>query len=439
MNPMIDTVYSADPSAHVWDDKNTLWIYASNDEPGTNTHDTMQSYHVFSTENMVEWTDWGCVLSLEDVDWAISNMWAIDAAYRNGKYYLIFCAIEAKTGMYRTGVAVSDHPQGPFTDMGFIPEVEWGQDPALFVDDDNTPYLFWGSCNSCHACQLTDDLMHMVEGTYVNLTKQLTWVFEGPFVHKYNGLYYLTYPGLFEKKWPERMYYATAEKPLGPYTFRGEYIPLFEGHSGTNHGSVAEFKGQWYAFHHSAWMSGISESRSLMCDYVTYDENGNILPIYPNKDGVSCIDDPSRTRSKVTIWLDAAGAPKMHGKLSGTTVGKEIEGYTGNGYVENFALPQYGLTVMAQASRDVVYDLKIRYLAPDGDCEKKILLNETMLCPEYCSPNEYDKLYRIPQADEWTTFTLERVTLRPGRNYIRFYNGSGEMKLDAILLEQVIE
>lgn len=437
MNPIIPTVFSADASAHVWDDKNTLWVYASHDEPMTNTHDSMASYHVFSTRDMVNWMDYGCVLTLENVKWAVSNMWAIDAVYRHGMYYLIFCAVETATGMFRTGVATSKNPQGPFVDQGFIPEVEWGQDPALFVDDDDTPYLFWGLGGSCFACQLTDDLMHAKMETFVDLTEQLKWVYEGPFVHKYRGKYYLTYPGLYENKWPERMYYATADKPLGPYTFRGEYIPLYEGQSGTNHGSVLEFKGKWYALHHSAWVSGISESRSLMCDYVEYEEDGRIRPIVPDRKGVHSTEDESVWESRVTLWLDAAGAPHMKGRLAGVTVGTEIPGYTGDGYVEGFEKSLAGVTVMAQSS--VTYNalLKVRYCAPDGDCDKKILFNGRMLCPEGVDPGQYDKLYRFPGTETWSVMTIDTVTLQPGENYIRLYNGHGEMKVDAIILEQL--
>ncbi len=439
MNPIISTVFSADPSVHVWDhNKEEIWIYASHDEVMSNTHDAMSSYHVFSSKDMVNWTDYGCVLHLDDVKWAISNMWAIDAAYRHGQYYLIFCALEEKTGMYRTGVATSKNPQGPFVDQGFIEGVEWGQDPALFVDEDDTPYLFWGLGGQCFAVELTDDLMHIKPETKVELTSQLTWVFEGPFVHKYNGKYYLTYPGLYKDEWPERMYYAIADKPLGPYEFQGEYIPLYEGHSGTNHGSVVEFKGKWYAFHHSAWISGISESRNLMCDYLTYDETGKINPIYPDKMGVHATDDETNYQTKITLWLDAAGAPRMQGKLSGTKVGTAIEGYTGDGYVECFAGNGYGVTVMAQASVEYDAILKVRYCAPDGDCTKKILFNQRMLCPEGVDPLQYDRLYDFKQTHEWTTAEIARVTLKPGENYIRFYNGAGEIKVDAIILEQVI-
>ncbi len=439
MNPIISTVFSADPSAHVWaHNKDEIWVYTSHDEVMSNTHDSMSSYHVFSSKDMVNWTDYGCVMHLDNVKWAISNMWAIDATYRHGMYYLIFCALEEKTGMYRTGVATSKNPQGPFVDQGFIEGIEWGQDPALFVDDDDTPYLFWGLGGNCYAVELTDDLMHIKPETRVDLTAQLTWVFEGPFVHKYNGKYYLTYPGLYENEWPERMYYATADQPLGPYEFQGEYIPLYEGHSGINHGSVLEFKGKWYAFHHSAWMSGISESRCLMCDYVEYDADGKIKPIYPNEKGVHAVDDAENYRTKVTMWLDAAGAPLMRGKLSGTKVGTAIEGYTGDGYVEGFEGKYYGFTVMAQASVEYEAKLKVRYCAPDGDCTKKILFNQRMLCPEGVDPLQYDRLYDFKQTSEWTTAEIATVTLKPGENYIRFYNGSGEIKVDAIILEQVV-
>lgn len=212
--------------------------------------------------------------------------------------------------------------------------------------------------------------------------------------------------------------------------FQWVFLPLYK---------VVEFKGKWYALHHSAWMSGISESRSLMCDYVTYDENGDIMPIYPDETGVHSTEDDSENYSKVTIWLDAAGAPKMRGKLSGTAVGTEIPGYTGDGYAEQFTGNHFGVTVYAQSSKEYLCNLKIRYCAPDGECLKKIMFNEKMLCPEYANPYDYDKLYKFEKTDEWTTVTVAQVKMKVGENYIRFYNGKGEIKVDAIILEQVMD
>ena len=202
----------------------------------------MSDYHVFSTKDMVNWVDYGRVLSIDDVKWGVSYAWAPDAVYRNGKYYLIFCMYEKNTGKYRTGLAVSDVPQGPFTDIGYIKGVELGQDPCVFTDTDNIPYLYWGAGGHCYAAQLTDDLISILPKTKIELSSQLTDIFEGPWVHKYANKYYLSYPGLENNKWPEKMYYAISDKPLGPYKTMGKYINIFEGCSGTNHGSICKFK-----------------------------------------------------------------------------------------------------------------------------------------------------------------------------------------------------
>lgn len=439
MNPLIPTVFAADPSAHVWDDKGTLWLYTSHDQPGTTTHDTMQSYHVFSSTDMVNWIDYGCVLSLENVPWAISHMWAIDACHRHGKYYLVFCAIEAATGMFRTGLAVSDLPQGPFRNIGYIQGVEHGQDPALFVDDDNTPYLFWGAGGSCRACQLSDDLLQAIPGTEVDLTRQLTWVYEGPFVHKYQDKYYLTYPGLYEGQWPEHMYYATADKPLGPYTFGGEYIPVFDGQAGTNHGSVIEFKGKWYALHHSMWVSGNSTARSLMCDEVHYNPDGTIQPIYPNRNGVSSTET-GETVGTVTILLDAAGAPAMRGELRGAHAAASVPGYWGEGYVTGFENSYVGLVVMAQSCIARTCRLKVRLNNPGGPVRIKALFNDVAIFDKESEDYAFDRHFEFPHTDGWQEYDMGLVHLNVGENRLRFYNGGkhqeNSLMVDSFLLEQ---
>ncbi len=175
-NPLLPHVYAADPSAHVWaNDTNTLWLYTSHDEPGTNHHATMNSYHVFSTQDLVNWTDYGRVLAVEDVDWAITMAWVIDAVYWKDKYYLVYCMVEEKTGMFRTGLATSDVPQGPFSDIGFIKNVEWGQDPAIFIDK-GKPYLFWGLGKQCFAGELTDDLLSLKPETKIKINRQLEYI-----------------------------------------------------------------------------------------------------------------------------------------------------------------------------------------------------------------------------------------------------------------------
>lgn len=440
MNPLIPTVFSADPSAHVWPGDERLWIYASHDQPGTNNHDTMVSYHVFSSTDLVNWIDYGPVLHLKDVKWAISHMWAIDAVKWKGLYYLVYCAVERESGLFKTGLATSPRPQGPFTDIGFISGMEIGQDPALFVDDDGTPYLFWGQGSSCSGCRLSDDLLHAVPGTITDLTKQLTWVFEGPWVHKYRGKYYLSYPGLKNGNWPETMFYATADHPLGPYEFRGEYIPFFDKQAGTNHGSIIQYKGQWYAFHHSMWQTGLSECRSLMCDYLYYDEKGDILPIKPTVEGVAAPGCQPGS-SRVVVQLDAACAPLACGEFHDVRVAAEIPGHLGPGYVTGFERKYSGVTIMVQCARETVYRLKFRYVSPAGPEKFKVLVNNSILLDDPAqTEGRWDKHLPLPAAAEWTIFDCGPVTLRTGDNTLKLYTWEGAkngLALDRIWLEPI--
>ncbi|MFR9545397.1 MAG: family 43 glycosylhydrolase [Rikenellaceae bacterium] len=405
--PLLSHVHAADPSAHVWqDDPNTLWLYTSHDEPGTNSHKTMFSYHAFSTTDLVNWTDHGRILSVDDVAWASTMAWAIDAVYWKGKYYLVHCMKERATGTTRTGLAVSDYPQGPFIDAGYIQGVEFGQDPALFVDDDQRAYLYWGSGSKCYGAELASDLRSIKTHTMVDLTKQLFEVFEGPWVHKYNGKYYLSYPGLPNKQWPEQMYYATADNPLGPYTFQKIYIPLFEHYSGTNHGSIIEWKDQWIAFHHSAHLSGDNSScRNLLADWLTYDEDGNINTI-DNPVGLQLAE-----KSNVTIHLEAENAAMQGGKLDGTYISHAGGGYSGTGYVAGFETNFNFVQVMAQVAKKMKGDLTIRIHA-DADFHADILVGNRILNKEWQG-------MLIKKADGWQELHFSDIELEAGDNTIK--------------------
>ncbi len=344
---LTDHIYAADPSAHVFGDR--LYLYVSYDEPNTNSYDSMVCYHVVSTDDLVNWIDHGRVLHLDQVDWALSHMWAIDANFYNGKYYLTFCAIEKSTGTFKTGLAVSDRPEGPFTNIGFIDGVDWGQDPAFFIDDDKTPYLIWGGRGSILIAELNVDLLSVKVETITNISEQING-YEGPFLHKYQGLYYLTYPALDGEKWPQRMSYATAENIFGPYTARGIYIDQYPGHSGTIHGSVVRFKEQWLAFYHSGWVSGTETSRSLMMDRVEYDATGAITRITPKESaaGRAVVDGKNWK-----IQLRASSAVGNGGKFFNTRI--EDDAVTG------FISQESGLRVLFQNGKAQKYRLTITY------------------------------------------------------------------------------
>lgn len=351
-------IFAADPSAHVFEDR--LYLYVSYDEPYTNSYDTMSCYHTLSTSDLVHWVDHGRILHLDQVDWAISHMWAIDANYWQGRYYLVFCAIDKVTSTFKTGLAVSDRPEGPFTNLGTINGVDWGQDPSLFIDGD-TPYLVWGGRGAILIGELNQDLRSIKTETIHNLSEQVNG-YEGPFLHKANGLYYLTYPALDSEKWPQRMCHAVARHPLGPYQDRGIYIDEYPGHSGTIHGSVVEFRGEWLAFYHSGWVSGTQTARSLMMDRLSYARDGRIDPIIP-AESIIAREMPGATR--IQVVLDAASVAGSGGKLHGTRAitGAEAhaQGASGHGYVTGLVQQEYGVSALFQVGMPREYEIWVRY------------------------------------------------------------------------------
>lgn len=428
-NPIFTSVFTADPSPHVWPNDERLWVYTSHDEPGSNNHYGMTGYHAFSTTDMVNWTDHGRILHLENVEWAESHAWAMDAAFYRGKYYLIYCMKEAGIGLFRTGIARSDRPEGPFTDLGYVKGVEFGQDPALFIDEDETPYLYWGHDRKCFAAELNDDLMSIKPETYVNLSKQLTHVFEGPWVHKRKGKYYLTYPGLTPRRWPEKMFYAIADKPLGPYEFKGCFIDDFEGQSGTNHGGTVTYKGKDIMFYHSAWLSGgLSETRSTMADYLEYDKKGNIIPIVPSKKGLG-----NAERTRITLKIEAESGFAAGGELYNVITDTWVKGFSGKGYVTNFDNPYDHVSMLAQVAKSAKYRFIVCYFSPDGESNHDVLIN-----------SKINRDFKFPQSKEFTEIDFGLVDLKEGDNLVRVFKrdwkpSKGQFAIDYIKLVQVFE
>ncbi len=294
-NPFIRHMYTADPSAHVFNEK--MYVYPSHDLD-TATKFSMTDWHVFSTEDMVHWTDHGVALSVDDLTWAEKEAWAPDCGYYNGKYYFYY-PVEQNY----IGVAVGDSPVGPFKDPLGKPLISRQTpgvvatrdliDPSIFIDDDGTPYLFFGQ-NDVNAVKLNDDMISF-EGP-VQIVEGTQEFFEAVWVHKYNGKYYMSYSG---RKNGKKIYYGMADHPLGPYTFKG--VILDEVNSGTNHHSIVEYKGRWYLFYHNSdlFLEKTPEDsperkykgfrRSVCVDYLYYNEDGTIKEVMPTKEGVKMI------------------------------------------------------------------------------------------------------------------------------------------------------
>lgn len=405
--PLIPHVSSADPSGHVWpDDPETLWLYTSHDVPGTDNHKTMSYYHVYSSKDLVNWTDHGRVLSHEDVPWASSMSWAIDAVYWKGQYYLVHCMKDRSTGVTRTGLAVSDYPQGPFKDVGYIEGTGHGQDPALFVDDDGTPYLFWGQMNGA---QLTDNLRAVIPDTHVSFKGQLPEFVEGMFPFKKDGKYYLTYAAKVNGKYPQALAYAISDKPLGPYNYVGHYVSRFKGQAATNHGSVVKWKDKWLALFHGSHLSdGNPTVRSVIADWLTFDKDGYINPITKPK-GLELAE-----KSRATVFLEAENAPMQGGRLEGTYVSRAKKGFSGEGYVHGFDRQYVFVEVLVQVAKAMKADLTIR-LNAEKEFRADIITGRYI----YNIQNKWSGIV-IDKTDGWEEVKFEGIRLDAGDNLIKF-------------------
>lgn len=283
-NPIITHMYSADPSAHVFGD--TLWVYPSHDKDDAASF-SMEDYHTYSTTDMVTWRDHGVIFNpLTQTSWAKSAAWAPDCICRNGRYYLYY-----PTDKRHIGVAVSDTPYGPFHDPIGKPLLSIDSpgvvcdrdfiDPCVFIDDDGQAYLFVGQNTVC-CIRLNEDMVsydgevHIIEGA-----KDF---FEAAWVHKRNGIYYLSYSdGPFHGHEPQ-IAYCTSRNILGPYTYQG--IILDPVNSGTNHHSIVNYKGQDYLFYHTADLSRYNcpdfhcgVRRSVCVDSLFYNPDGTIQKV----------------------------------------------------------------------------------------------------------------------------------------------------------------
>ncbi|MBN2164676.1 MAG: family 43 glycosylhydrolase [Marinilabiliaceae bacterium] len=292
--PIITTQYTADPSAHVFNSK--IYLYPSHDRDDSKTFD-MIDYHVYSSEDLINWVDHGIALHLDSISWATEKAWAPDCAFKNGKYYFYF-----PTDRSYIGVAVSNSPSGPFKDALGKPLITKDSpgvvntrdfiDPSIFIDDDGIPYLFFGQLD-LNVVKLNNDMVSydtpviQIEGT-----KNF---FEAIWVHKYNNTYYLSYSTWGEKGITEpQIAYATSENIFGPYEYKG--IILDEVNSGTNHHSIVEFKGKWYIFYHNSNLFLERKEKGIETEdnAKSYRRSVCMTPLYYNEDGTIQKIDPTK-------------------------------------------------------------------------------------------------------------------------------------------------
>lgn len=315
--PLVSHIYTADPSAHVFNGK--IYIYPSHDiDAGIPFNDNgdhfgMEDYHVFSMEDIdSEAVDNGVALHVDQVAWAEKQMWAPDAACKNGKYYLIFPA-KRPNGVFQLGVAVSDSPVGPFLPQPEAIKGSYSIDPAVFEDHDGKHYLYFGGIwggqlqkyrnnvyDDAHeeptgnepalgpiVARLREDMLEFDEdpkeilildenGEALKASDNDRRFFEASWVHKYNNKYYFSY----STGDTHFICYAIGDNPYGPFTYQGRILNPVVGW--TSHHSIIEVEKEWYLFYHDSSLSkGVTHLRSMKVTKIDYLEDGSIVTIDP--------------------------------------------------------------------------------------------------------------------------------------------------------------
>lgn len=324
--PLVKHIYTADPSAHVFNGK--IYIYPSHDVDAGDafddlgSHFAMEDYHVLSMDSPTgEAVDNGSALHVNDVPWAAKQMWAPDANEKDGKYYLFFPAKDHE-GIFRIGVAVSDSPVGPFTPQPEAIKGSFSIDPAVYKDEDGTYYMYFGGIwggqlqrwrngtfnaeqpespfaflpndNEQALCakvaKLTDNLLEFAEtpkdvlitdenGEPLLQGDNDRRFFEASWLHKYNGKYYFSY----STGDTHYLCYAIGDNPYGPFKYAGRILEPVVGW--TSHHSICAFEDKWYLFYHDSSLSkGVTHLRSVKVTELVYDENGFIKTIKPYND-----------------------------------------------------------------------------------------------------------------------------------------------------------
>lgn len=318
-NPILPLKYHVpDGEAHVMPD-DRLYIYGSYDD----RDDVYCSsrYHVVSTPDMNHWTVHDTAFRGEmvpwfddpdaphypGIDWSrptpfIKKMlaeragdkekfeaqaqekkppllFAPDAAYKNGKYYLYFCMNDDSEG-----VAVSERPQGPFENPVQLPC--GGIDPAIFIDDDGQAYYYWGQLYS-HGVKMNPDMVSFDRERIVDdlVTEEEHFFHEGSSMRKIGDTYYYVYADM-ERGKPTALGYATGKSPLGPFIYRGIIIDNdgCDPQSWNNHGSIECFNGQWYVFYHRC-SRGKQMYRRLCAEPITILPDGTIPEVKMTSQG----------------------------------------------------------------------------------------------------------------------------------------------------------
>ncbi|WP_111978694.1 glycoside hydrolase family 43 protein [Algibacillus agarilyticus] len=295
-NPIVDNVFTADPAAMVHDGK--VYLYTGHDEsPSNNVFFQMHDWLLFSSEDMVNWTQHGSIMRADDFKWAKGEAWAAHTIERDGKFYF-YTTVRHKDDKpgFAVGVAVADTPYGPFKDargsalitddMTKHTSNDWDDiDPAIHVEENGDVYMFFGNLVPKYV-KLKDNLIELDGPIKVVDVPNFT---EAAWVHKNKDNYYLSYACEF----PEKICYAMSKSIHGPWQYKGILNEL-AGNSETNHQAIISFKGQDYFFYHTGSLppkpgqeSGGRFRRSVAVEALHYNKDGTLKRVQMTTEGIT--------------------------------------------------------------------------------------------------------------------------------------------------------
>ena len=302
-------VYIADPSAKVWEDGN-LYVYGSTDE--TCEKYCSARHDVLYTSNMVNWKIVDSVFASagenDEVPYNNTVLFAPDVQKKGDTYFMYYCQPYPQAP---EGVATSKTPLGPFEngqkiDLGGHKQI----DPSVFIDDDGTAYYLWGQFGLKMA-KLKPNMKELDKSTIQTdvITEKDHYFHEGAYLTKKNGLYYLVYSDISREDKPTCIGYATSTLPFGPYAYGGVIVDNNGANPGNwnNHGSIAEYKSQWYVFYHRS-THGCKTMRKAAVEKIEFLPDGTILEVEMTSQGAGPALDAKKE-------IDAASACLLHGNV----------------------------------------------------------------------------------------------------------------------------
>jgi hypothetical protein len=306
-NPIVQTSYTADAASLVYN--NRFYIYVGRDQASpTGRWFSMREWRIYSSTDMVNWSDHGARLKVTDFKWASGDAWASQCIYRNGKFYWYVSLSHKEKGGKAIGVAVSDSPTGPFVDAKGLAIITTDMtpnqgdfddiDPTVFVDDDGQAYMYWGN-GKCKYVKLNDDMISFSgDIQYANVPK----FGEAPWLQKINGKYYLSY----SSSSPSTIEYCTGSSPAGPWDYQGRILNVVEN-CPTSHQAITDFKGKWYFVYHNGTLPGGNGfHRSVCVEEFALNADGTIPLLTATKDGVKTsmgnLNPYERVEAETMAW-----------------------------------------------------------------------------------------------------------------------------------------